>query len=75
MIHEQVPLPVPCYDFVHLTEPTLVPLLNGPLGIFSSLDVTGGEYKSQGHIHRGMADPRLLAIPASRGRVSDLDPN
>ena len=26
MIHEQIPLPVPCYDFVFLTEPTLAPL-------------------------------------------------
>ncbi len=25
MIHGQVPLPVPCYDFVLLTEPTFVP--------------------------------------------------
>ena len=27
--------------------------------------VTGGEYKAWERIHRGMADPRLLAIPAS----------
>ena len=27
--------------------------------------VTGGEYKARERIHRGMADPRLLAIPAS----------
>jgi len=33
------------------------------------------EYKTQEHIHRAMADTRLLAIPASRGRVADLDPN
>jgi hypothetical protein len=26
MIHEQVPLPVPCYDLPLLTELTLVPL-------------------------------------------------
>ena len=31
MIHEQVPLPVPCYDFALLTEPTLGPLA-GNLG-------------------------------------------
>ncbi len=30
-----------------------------------SPDVTGGEYKARERIHRGMADPRLLAIPAS----------
>jgi hypothetical protein len=26
MIHEQLPLPVPCYDLVPLTEPNLVAL-------------------------------------------------
>jgi len=26
MIHEQLPLPVPCYDLALLTEPTLIPL-------------------------------------------------
>ena len=25
MVHEQIPLPVPCYDFAPLTEPTLGP--------------------------------------------------
>ena len=33
------------------------------------------EYKTQEHIHRAIADTRLLAIPTSRGRVADLDPN
>jgi len=37
--------------------------------------VTGGVYKARERIHRGVADPRLLAIPASRSRVSDCDPN
>ena len=32
--------------------------------------LTGGVYKAQERIHRGVADPRLLAIPASRGRVA-----
>jgi hypothetical protein len=27
-------------------------------------------YKAQEHIHRGVADPRLLAIPTSRRRVA-----
>ncbi len=40
-----------------------------------SPDVTGGEYKARERIHRGMADPRLLAIPASWGRVADPNPN
>jgi len=37
--------------------------------------LTGGVYKARERIHRIMADIRLLAIPASRGRVADLDPN
>jgi len=33
------------------------------------------EYKTQERIHRRMADRRLLAIPASWGRISALNPN
>ena len=44
MIHGQVPLPVPCYDFAPLTEPSLIPK-KGTLAVPSSLGVTGGEYK------------------------------
>jgi hypothetical protein len=65
MIHRQVPLPVPCYDFAPLTEPSLVPEKSGVSAIPSSLGVTGGEYKTQGRIHRHIADWRLLAIPTS----------
>ncbi len=32
--------------------------------------MTGGVYKAQERIHRGVADPRLLAIPASWGRIA-----
>ena len=38
-------------------------------------DVTGGVYKTRERIHRGVADPRLLAIPASWSRVADSNPN
>ena len=38
--------------------------------ITSSHDLTGGVYKAQEHIHRGIADPRLLAIPTSWRRVA-----
>ena len=38
-------------------------------------DLTGGVYKARERIHRIMADMRLLAIPASRSRVADYDPN
>ena len=43
--------------------------------IITSHAVTGGEYKTQEHIHRNMSDLRLLAIPTSWGRVSDLNPD
>ena len=44
-------------------------------GAPDSHGVTGGVYKARERIHRGVADPRLLAIPASRSRVADCDPN
>ena len=37
--------------------------------------LTGGVYKARERIHRAMADARLLANPASRGRVADPCPN
>ena len=37
--------------------------------------VTGGVYKTRERIHRDMADSRLLAIPTSRSRVADCDPD
>ncbi len=37
--------------------------------------VTGGVYKARERIHRGVADPRLLAIPTSCSRVTDCNPN
>ena len=44
-------------------------------GTTDSRGVTGGVYKARERIHRGVADPRLLAIPRSRSRVADSDPN
>src|SRR5687767_15994883 len=44
-------------------------------GAHSSHGVTGGVYKARERIHRGVADPRLLAIPASRRRVAASDPH
>ena len=34
-------------------------------GATNSRGVTGGVYKTRERIHRGIADPRLLAIPTS----------
>ena len=44
-------------------------------GAHSFHGVTGGVYKARERIHRGVADPRLLAIPASCSRVTDCNPN
>ena len=79
VIQPQVPLRLPCYDFAPVTDLTLdgCPLavgtpVSGPSGFHG---VTGGVYKARERIHRGVADPRLLAIPASCSRVADYNPN
>ena len=71
-----LPVRLPCYD--------LAPVIGFALGrSFRSRTsgtpsfhgLTGGVYKARERIHRIMADIRLLAIPASRSRVADSDPN
>src|SRR6266516_1200304 len=44
-------------------------------GVTGFRDVTGGVYKARERIHRGVADPRLLATPPSWRRVSASNPN
>src|SRR3977135_1051365 len=44
-------------------------------GVTHSHGVTGGVYKARERIHRGSADPRLLATPPSCRRVSACNPN
>jgi hypothetical protein len=63
--HDQLPLAVPCYDFAPVTGLTVVSRKRDPSGTPGSLGMTGGEYKARERIHRGVADPRLLAIPTS----------
>src|SRR5690348_13317985 len=46
-----------------------------PSGATHSHGVTGGVYKARERIHRGIADPRLLAIPTSWSRVADSNPD
>ena len=79
VIQPQVPLRLPCYDIAPVTELTFggCPLAVGPptSGPPSFHGVTGGVYKARERIHRGVADPRLLAIPASCSRVADYNPN
>jgi hypothetical protein len=77
VIQPQVPLRLPCYDLVPITGFIFGVCLAAPATSdaprFGGL--TGGVYKAQEHIHRGSADPRLLAIPASCGRVAARNPN
>ena len=58
VIQPQLPLRLPCYDFVPITRPTLgrCPLAVGPRtsGVTSFHDVTGGVYKAREHIHRAV---------------------
>jgi hypothetical protein len=79
VIQPQVPLRLPCYDFAPVTEFTFdgcLPKVSPPAsGAPSFHGVTGGVYKARERIHRGVADPRLLAIPASCSRVADCNPN
>lgn len=67
VIHPQVLLRIPCYDLVPVSCITLGPRskTKGTLGTPTFHDLTGGEYKTQEHIQRDIADSRLLAIPAS----------
>ena len=79
VIQPQVPLRLPCYDLVPITEFILgaclpkVGLATWDAPRFRGL--TGGVYKAQEHIHRSIADLRLLAIPASCRRVAACNPN
>ena len=76
MIQPQVPLRLPCYDLVPviaLTVDRRLLSVNNPVsGTYDSHDLTGGVYKAQEHIHRDVADSRLLAIPTSCRRVASL---
>ena len=65
--HPQVLLRIPCYDLVPVSSLAVVPPLagKGALGTPAFHELTGGEYKTQEHIHRDVADSRLLAIPTS----------
>src|ERR1700681_3237531 len=79
VIQPQVPLRLPCYDLVPIRKFAFVAY---PLAVSAATSgtppfrgLTGGVYKAQEHIHRGVADLRLLAIQTSRRRVAALDLN
>ena len=79
VIQPHLPIRLPCYDFTPVIGHTVVgALLAVRLPTSGAADfhgVTGGVYKARERIHRGNADPRLLAIPTSRSRVADSDPD
>ena len=79
MIQPQVPLRLPCYDLVPITGlafgVALLAVRQTTSGAPGFRGLTGGVYKAQEHIHRGVADPRLLAIPTSCRRVAADNPN
>ena len=79
MIQPHPSIRLPCYDFTPIICPTFGGwLLKGYLtdfGCYKLRGVTGGVYKARERIHRGMLIRGLLAIPASRSRVADCDPN
>ena len=79
VIQPQVPLRLPCYDLVPITEFILgacVLAVRPPAsGVASSHDVTGGVYKTRERIHRSIAVLRLLATPTSCRRVAACNPN
>ena len=52
-----------------------LPICTLASGVSDSHGVTGGVYKARERIQRGVADPRLLAIPTSCSRVADCNPN
>jgi hypothetical protein len=80
VIQPQLPLRLPCYDFTPVTNPTFGGCLRRAVstptsGVAGFRGVTGGVYKARERIHRGVADPRLLATPPSWRRVSASNPN
>ena len=58
VIQPQVPLRLPCYDFIPVADPTVASCLLTVSALSSgetnSHDVTGGVYKAWERIHRGM---------------------
>jgi hypothetical protein len=79
VIQPQVPLRLPCYDFIPITSLTfgscLLEVSSPTSGKTGFHDVTGGVYKAWERIHGAVADAPLLAIPTSCSRVADYNPN
>ena len=71
-----LPVRLPCYDLAPITSFALGRSLRSRTSSAPGFHgLTGGVYKARERIHRAMADARLLANPASWGRVADPNPN
>src|SRR5438876_8327255 len=75
VIQPQVPLRLPCYDFIPITIHTFGAFSGATSGTNGFHDVTGGVYKARERIHGAVADAPLLAIPASWRRIAASNPN
>ena len=79
VIQPHLPVRLPCYDFTPIADSafdgSLQKVEPPASGVSDFRGVTGGVYKARERIHRSIADLRLLATPASRGRIADPDPN
>lgn len=70
VIQPHLPVRLPCYDLVLITDPTFDSSLPQGVrppasGVTDFHDLTGGVYKTRERIHRSVADLRLLATPTS----------
>ena len=71
-----LPVRLPCYDLAPITGFALGrPSRSRTSGAPGFHGLTGGVYKARERIPRAMAEARLLANPASWGRVADPSPN
>src|ERR1700723_3922508 len=70
----QVPLRLPCYDFTPVIDPA-VDAFKGGLRRNRLPWCDGRCVQDPGTYSPRHADPRLLAIPASRTRVAECDPD
>ena len=79
VIQPHLPIRLPCYDFTPVIgftfDDSLLTVRTSASGAPNFHGVTGGVYKARERIHRGVADPRLLATPPSWSRVADSNPN
>ena len=69
VIQPHLPVRLPCYDLVPITNPTFdgsfLAVRPPASGVTDFRDLTGGVYKARERIHRSVADLRLLATPTS----------